>query len=78
MANNEISFWGIHAGKTVDADNLFLKKNYVAVGWKKMSDLSAILPDRESFKVKVLEGYPDSKPGVFQTMPDSFSCLYTE
>ncbi len=64
MINSEVSFWGIHGGKTGDADTLFLKKNYVAVGWRKLGDLSIIAADRESFKVKLLECYPESKPGA--------------
>jgi hypothetical protein len=32
--------WGIHGGKTGDADSLFLKQNCVAIGWAKMGDLS--------------------------------------
>jgi len=61
MADTNI--WGIHAGKTGDADDLFLKKNCVAVGWVKMGDLSLLAPDREAFKARVLQIYPD-KPGA--------------
>ncbi len=60
----EINLWGIHAGKTGDADSLFLKKNCVAVGWVKMGDLSALKPDRDAFKSKVAEIYPEKKPGA--------------
>ncbi|HET8563923.1 MAG TPA: hypothetical protein VFM35_08645, partial [Candidatus Binatia bacterium] len=31
MPENEKTIWGIHAGKTGDADSLFLKKNYIAL-----------------------------------------------
>ena len=60
----DITIWGIHAGKTGDADYLFLKKNVVALGWDKMKDLSKIQPEREAFKKKVAEVYPDAKPGA--------------
>ncbi|MGA9396670.1 MAG: restriction endonuclease [Anaerolineaceae bacterium] len=63
MANKEFTVWGIHAGKTGDAENLFLKKNIIALGWNKVGDLSLIKPDRENFKVKVAENYPEDKPG---------------
>ena len=63
MADNEKTVWGIHAGKTGDADALFLNKNYVALGWSKMGDLSKLRPDREAFKAKVAECWPDWKPG---------------
>ena len=32
-AEHEPTIWGIHGGKTGDADSLFLKKSYVAIGW---------------------------------------------
>lgn len=64
MKANEANLWGIHAGKTGDADSLFLKKNCVALGWQKMGDLAAIKADREAFKAKVAATYPDAKPGA--------------
>jgi len=63
MAGNENSIWGIHAGKTGDADELFLKKNFIALGWPKMHDLSKIPADREDFKDAVLKAYPE-RPGA--------------
>jgi restriction system protein len=64
MKETEPVLWGIHAGKTGDADNLFLKKNCVAIGWPKMGDLSALKPDRDAFKSRVVEVYPEKKPGA--------------
>jgi restriction system protein len=46
----DTNLWGIHAGKTGDANSLFLKKYCVAVGWTKMGNLSALKPDRDAFK----------------------------
>lgn len=63
MAEKETTVWGIHAGKTGAADELFLKKNYIALGWDKMGDLSKLKPDREAFKAKVAECWPDWKLG---------------
>lgn len=63
----EGTIWGIHGGKTGDADSLFLKKNCVAIGWAKMGDLSKIAPDREAFKTMVAKTYPDAKPGAIPT-----------
>jgi hypothetical protein len=37
----DVNLWGIHAGKTGDADSLFRKNNCVAEGWTKMGNLSA-------------------------------------
>lgn len=60
----DVNLWGIHAGKTGDADSLFLNKNRIAVGWLKMGDLAALKPDREAFKARVAEVYPEKKPGA--------------
>ena len=62
MADETI--WGIHGGRTGDADSLFLKKGYVAVGWDQMGDLSKIERNREAFKAAVAQAYPNKKPGA--------------
>jgi restriction system protein len=62
--NGEATFWGIHAGKTGDADTLFQRHNCVALGWARMGDLSLLPRDREAFKAKVAEAYPERKPGA--------------
>ncbi len=61
---SDVTIWGIHGGKTGDADSLFLKKNYVAVGWYKLGDLSQLKPNREAFKSLVAEKYPEKKTGA--------------
>lgn len=60
----EQSVWGIHAGRTGDADSLFLKNNVVAIGWHEMGDMSKIPCDREMFKAAVANAYPHAKPGA--------------
>jgi restriction system protein len=64
MSANETIIWGIHAGKTGDAQNLFLKKELIGLGWPEMGDLTQLKPDRESFKAKMILAYPNSKPGA--------------
>jgi len=64
MKEHDKTVWGIHAGKTGDADTLFLKDNCVAIGWSKMGDLNTLKPDREDFKAKVAAVYPDKKAGA--------------
>jgi restriction system protein len=59
------TFWGIHGGRTGDADSIFLKKNQVALGWDKIDDLSSLAPTRDAFKEKLIEFYPDKKPGYY-------------
>lgn len=64
MAKTDTAFWGIHAGRTGDADTLFLEKNCIAIGWARMGDLSGLKPDRESFKAKVAATFPEYKPAA--------------
>ena len=64
MMNVERAIWGIHAGKTGDADSLFLQNNRVALGWHEMGDLSGIPAEREAFKNRVARVYPEMKPGA--------------
>lgn len=64
MANNDdIRVWGIH---TRD-DELFLKENVIAIGWKEMGNLSLIEPTREAYKEKYETTYPDAKKGSIAT-----------
>lgn len=58
MADNEIRVWGVH---TLD-DDLFLKKNIIAIGWDEMGDLSKIEPSREAFKEYYSNIYKDASP----------------
>ena len=64
MTEKETTIWGIHGGKTGDADTLFLKKNFVSLGWKEIGDLSKLKAEREAFKAKVAECYPGKKPAA--------------
>lgn len=55
--SEEIRVWGIH---TLD-DNLFLKENVIAIGWEEIGDLNKIAPDRDAFKKKYIETFPNDK-----------------
>ncbi|WP_237228808.1 restriction endonuclease [Rubinisphaera sp. JC750] len=69
----DTTIWGIHAGKTGDADRLFLQRGYVALGWVQVGDLSKLTPDREAFKTAVAQTYPNKKPGA---IPNNAGQLY--
>ena len=56
MDTKEVRVWGIH---TKD-DELFLKENVIAIGWAIVGDLSKITPDREAFREKMYECYPEA------------------
>lgn len=60
--------WGIHAGRTGDADLLFLKQNFIAIGWHAMGDLSTLAAEREAFKQRYVQAYPDAKKGGIATV----------
>lgn len=64
MANKDVTVWGIHAGNEGQASSLFIKKNVIAIGWHEMGDLSEIKSEREDFKARVAEVYPNIKPGA--------------
>lgn len=59
---SEKTVWGIHAGKTGDADSLFLHKNVVALGWHEMGNMRQLSADREAFKGRVSSIRPDWSP----------------
>lgn len=64
MSEKELTLWGIHGGKTGDADSLFLQKGFLALGWAKVADLGKLPADREAFKDVVATAYPEKKPGA--------------
>lgn len=64
MAAKEITVWGIHGGRTGDTDHLFLRKNFIALGWPKMGDLSLLKPDRDAYKACMAQACPEGKPGA--------------
>ncbi|BAW00243.1 restriction endonuclease [Lysobacter enzymogenes] len=66
MANE--AMWGIHAGRTGDADALFLKQGCIAIGWAAMGDLSSLSADREAFKQRYVQAYPEAKKGGIATV----------
>jgi len=59
----DAAMWGIHAGRTGDADSLFRDDGVIALGWDKMGDLAALSASREAYKARYVEAYPDAKPG---------------
>ena len=40
MQANGATVWGIHAGKTGDADTIFTKRKVIALGWPRVGDLT--------------------------------------
>ena len=61
----ERTVWGIHAGRSGDANTLFLQGNCIALGWAELGDVSKLPGTREAFRAMVEKVYPDKKPGVY-------------
>jgi restriction system protein len=70
---NQPTLWGIHAGRTGDADRLFSTESVVALGWPKVGDLSKLANNRDAFKAAVVQAYPDKVPGA---IPGNAGQLY--
>src|SRR5467141_3768218 len=64
MVVTEPTIWGIHGGKTGDADSLFLRGHCIALGWAKLGNLGKLPADREAFKTRIAEVFPDAKAGA--------------
>ena len=62
----EAAVWGIHGGKTGDADKLFLRGNCIALGWQWVGDLKGLTPNREAFKASIARAYRLKKPGAIR------------
>ncbi len=69
MADTEIRMWGIH---TQDED-LFLKSDKIAIGWKEIGNLNDIPANRDDFKAKYMQAFPDAKKG---SIPTGVGMLY--
>jgi restriction system protein len=61
---NDLQMWGIHGGRTGDANTLFLKQDCIALGWHNVGDLSKLAANRETFKAVVAETFPEKKAGA--------------
>jgi restriction system protein len=75
---NEQQMWGIHGGRTGDANTLFLQENCIALGWHKVGDLSKLAANRDAFKAEVADKFPDKKAGQSQLMPGNSSVSFTK
>ncbi len=64
MSGEDKVLWGIHAGRLGEADNLFLKKKVIAIGWHELGDISSSGRDRDALKNMIAGTYPKAKPGA--------------
>lgn len=64
MQSQDLVFWGIHGGKTGDADNLFRKLHRIGLGWETMPDLLTLQQTRDEYKSTLAKMEPHTKPGA--------------
>ena len=69
----DTTLWGIHAGKTGDAESLFIENKIIALGWAEIGDLSLIVNTRDAFKSQYLAKLPHAKPA---SVPGSAGQLF--
>ena len=69
MADKEKKVWGIH---TQD-ETLFLRDDKIAIGWKAIGNLKDIPANRDDFKEKYIQAFPDAKKG---SIPTGVGMLY--
>lgn len=63
MAQDQ-QMWGIHGGRTGDADSIFLKEQQIGLGWQSIGDLNLIAPTRDAIKTELASKYPSKKSGA--------------
>lgn len=56
------AMWGLHMAE-IDAEEP-IKNSFVGIGWEDMGDLSALPKNRDAFKARLAELYPNEKPGA--------------
>lgn len=64
----EPTLWGMHTAKVEAAENVFLKKNYIALSWAELGDITKLPSDFENLKDAMARAYPERKPGAIPIM----------
>jgi restriction system protein len=59
----DTTVWGIHAGGQGQAESIFLKEKFIAIGWDAIGDLQR-WSDKEALKSAIRAEYPDTKAGA--------------
>lgn len=67
----EKTIWGIHAGSEGEADGLFIKNKVIAIGWRRVGDLSNY-KDREAYKNILQKTYKDISVGALRNTAGIF------
>lgn len=67
------TLWGIHAGRSGEAESLFLDKKVIALGWEGIGDLKNVTATRDEFKALYIVKYPNTK---LNSVPGSAGQLF--
>jgi len=78
MPERDQTIWGIHAGRRGEADNLFLKKKVIAIGWHELGNISSSGHYRETLKNKIAATYPKAKAEAIPVHPGQLYRFITE
>ena len=74
---SENTLWGIHAGRSGEAESQFLKNNVIALGWKEIGNLGHLENNRETFKDYFASKYPqDSRSRISACAGQLFRFVY--
>ena len=65
------TIWGIHMGRHHGSRPI--DGGFVAIGWRKLGDLSQLPKDRDALKQRLVQVYPETKPGA---VPGTAGVLY--
>jgi len=57
-------FWCVRGGEVGQADRIFLRDGYLAIGWPEVGDLSILVKERKAFSAAVAGAYPNARPGA--------------
>ena len=60
--SNSKTLWGVHM--PAHHGSAPIEEGFIGIGWSKMGDLSPLPADREAFKGKLAEVYPEKKKGA--------------
>lgn len=74
--SQEPTLWGIHAGKTGDAETLFLQQNVISLGWFEIGNLALLQSSRDAFKERYTAVYAEAAKAKPGTVPTSAGQLY--
>ena len=72
----EKTIWGIHMDWSLGLSPI--EKNFIAIGWDKLGDLSKLAATRDALKGALAAKYAAKKPEQFPLMPAFYFASFTK